>query len=194
MCAKRWDNGTARRNTSKAPQNKYGYLGREDELGVLDLHRVRSAGTAQCVLRWWLRRMRQRALAPMDIQSAGKGTRTLLTGTSKETLPISIRDLPDEISVVTGWGKHSTVYGRSPVKTRVLATMKALNSPFTVPEKNIGSVVAERGAVRSWLVKEELLSLGRFLLESRRVKKELQPDERSEKSHRRGRVERSHHE
>jgi len=88
----------------------------------------------------------------------------LLTGSSKETLPVSIRDLPEEISVVTGWGKHSTVYGRSPVKTRVLATMKALNSPFTVPEKNIGSVVAERGAVRSWLVKEELLSLGRFLL------------------------------
>ena len=44
------------------------------------------------------------------------------------------------------------------------ATMKALNSPFTVPERNIGSVVADRGAVRSWLVKEELLSLGRFLL------------------------------
>ena len=159
-----WDRAT---QYLEDAQNKYGYLGCEDELGVLDLHRVRSAGTAQCVLRWWLRRMRQRALAPMDIQSAGKGTRTLLTGTSKETLPISIRDLPDEISVVTGWGKHSTVYGRSPVKTRVLATMKALNSPFTVPEKNIGSVVAERGAVRSWLVKEELLSLGRFLLGNR---------------------------
>ena len=156
-----WDRAT---QYLEDAQNKFGYLGCEDELGVLDLHRVRSAGTAQCVLRWWLRRMRQRALAPMDIQSAGKGTRTLLTGSSKETLPISIRDLPEEISVVTGWGKHSTVYGRSPVKTRVLATMKALNSPFTVPEKNIGSVVAERGAVRSWLVKEELLSLGRFLL------------------------------
>ena len=156
-----WDRAT---QYLEDAQNKYGYLGCEDELGVLDLHRVRSAGTAQCVLRWWLRRMRQRALAPMDIQSAGKGTRTLLNGTSKETLPISIRDLPEEISVVTGWGKHSTVYGRSPVKTRVLATMKALNSPFTVPERNIGSVVADRGAVRSWLVKEELLSLGRFLL------------------------------
>ena len=161
-----WDRAT---QYLEDAQGKYGYLKCEDELGVLDLHRVRSAGTAQCVLRWWLRRMRQRALAPMDIQSAGKGTRQLLQkGTMKSQqkidLPVSIRDLPDEIQVVTGWGKHSTVYGRSPVKTRVLATMKALNSPFTVPQTNIGCIVADRGAVRSWLVKEELLSLARFLL------------------------------
>jgi hypothetical protein len=78
-------------------------------------------------------------------------------------IPLQIRDLPDQIQVVTGWGKHSTVFGYSPVKERVLALLSGLNSPFIVPEYNIGCVVAERGDVRAWLVRDELLSLVRFL-------------------------------
>lgn len=156
-----WDRATSWLEQAQAA----GHFRCEDDLGVLDLHRIRSAGTAQCVLRWWLRRMRQRALAPLDVRAAGKGTRALVSGLTagKNEIPIDIRDLPEQIQVVTGWGKHSTVYGHSPVKERTVATLGRLNSPFAVPQSNIGCLIADRGAVRTWLVRDELLSLVRFL-------------------------------
>ena len=159
-----WDRATAWLEQAQ----EEGHLRCEDELGVLDLHRIRSAGTAQTVLRWWLRRMRARALAPLDAAAAGRGTRAILEKTAgvtngKNAIPAQIRDLPEQIQVVTGWGKHSTVYGHSPVKERVLALLGGLNSPFDVPDHNIGCVVADRGDVRAWLVRDELLSLVRFL-------------------------------
>ena len=155
-----WDRATSWLEQAQAE----GYFQCEDDLGVLDLHRIRSAGTAQCVLRWWLRRMRKRALAPLDVRAAGKGTRALVSSIgSKQEIPVDIRDLPETIQVVTGWGKHSTVYGHSPVKERTIATLSRLDSPFEVPPHNIGCVVANRGAVRTWLVRDELLSLVRFL-------------------------------
>ena len=55
-----WDRATAWLEQAQ----EQGHLRCEDELGVLDLHRIRSAGTAQTVLRWWLRRMRSRVGAP----------------------------------------------------------------------------------------------------------------------------------
>lgn len=163
-----WDRATAWLEQAQ----EEGHLRCEDELGVLDLHRIRSAGTAQTVLRWWLRRMRARALAPLDAAAAGRGTRAILEKTAGvasgsngavASLPAQIRDLPEQIQVVTGWGKHSTVFGHSPVKERVLALLGGLNSPFDVPDHNIGCVVADRGDVRAWLVRDELLSLVRFL-------------------------------
>ena len=72
--------------------------------------------------------MRARALAPLDAAAAaGRGTRAILEKTAgvasgsngANALPAQIRDLPEQIQVVTGWGKHSTVFGHSPVKERV---------------------------------------------------------------------------
>tara|TARA_B100000405_G_scaffold29665_1_gene20951 strand:+ start:669 stop:3179 length:2511 start_codon:yes stop_codon:yes gene_type:complete len=174
-----WDRATAWLEQAQ----EQGHLRCEDELGVLDLHRVRSAGTAQTVLRWWLRRMRSRALAPLDVRAAGQGTRVILENAARGSrfhedersdrfdahvsprlsVPIQIRDLPEKIQVITGWGKHSNVFGYSPVKERVIALLDGLNSPFEVPDHNIGCVTADRGEVRAWLVKDEMLSLVRFL-------------------------------
>ena len=174
-----WDRATAWLEQAQ----EQGHLRCEDELGVLDLHRVRSAGTAQTVLRWWLRRMRSRALAPLDVRAAGQGTRAILENAARGSrfhedersdrfdahvsprlsVPIQIRDLPEKIQVITGWGKHSNVFGYSPVKERVIALLDGLNSPFEVPDHNIGCVIADRGEVRAWLVKDEMLSLVRFL-------------------------------
>ena len=174
-----WDRATAWLEQAQ----EQGHLRCEDELGVLDLHRVRSPGTAQTVLRWWLRRMRSRALAPLDVRAAGQGTRIIIENAARGTqvheaqqsdrfdvcvsprpsVPIQIRDLPEEIQIITGWGKHSTVFGYSPVKERVIALLDGLNSPFEVPDHNIGCVTADRGEVRAWLVKDEMLSLVRFL-------------------------------
>ena len=55
------------------------------------------------------------------------------------------------------------MFGYSPVKERVIALLDGLNSPFEVPDHNIGCVTADRGEVRAWLVKDEMLSLVRFL-------------------------------
>ena len=43
-----WDRATTWLEQAQAE----GFFQCEDDLGVLDLHRIRSAGTAQCVLRW----------------------------------------------------------------------------------------------------------------------------------------------
>ena len=126
--------GPRRRNTSRIHQNKYGYLGcRLGALRLRDLHRVRSAGTAQCVLRWWLRRMRQRAVAPMDIQirlvKAHAHPPQRYEQRNAPTYPFA--DHPEEISArhAAGQTLHSRLREISGQNKRVLATMKALNSP-----------------------------------------------------------------
>eukprot|EP00240_Pyramimonas_obovata_P002685 CAMPEP_0118925522 /NCGR_PEP_ID=MMETSP1169-20130426/3398_1 /TAXON_ID=36882 /ORGANISM="Pyramimonas obovata, Strain CCMP722" /LENGTH=798 /DNA_ID=CAMNT_0006866847 /DNA_START=254 /DNA_END=2650 /DNA_ORIENTATION=- len=104
----------------------------------LDLHHVRSAGTAQTILRWHLRTLRTRGL-------------------------VDRKRLPAELKVITGWGKHSAVTGHSPVKERVVQLLATIKSPFRIPEGNLGCLVASGESVQQWLVKDEILSLLRFL-------------------------------
>jgi len=104
----------------------------------LDLHHVRSAGTAQTILRWHLKTLRTTAL-------------------------VDRQRLPSELKLITGWGKHSTVTGQSPVKDRVVQLLAAIKSPFEMPEDNIGCLVASGELVHQWLVKDEIMSLIRFL-------------------------------
>ena len=60
-----------------------------------------------------------------------------------------------------------------------MALLGDLNSPFDVPDHNIGCVVADRGDVRAWLVRDELLSLVRFLGGNRdALKRNFRPEER----------------
>ncbi|KAK3277127.1 hypothetical protein CYMTET_14846, partial [Cymbomonas tetramitiformis] len=109
------------------------------DFAELDLHNVRSAGTAQTILRWWLRQLR-------NISLVDKHQR-----------------LPMQLQVITGWGKHSSVTGHSPVKERVIFLLDTLDSPFSVPSTNKGCLLAEGAVVNKWLVADELLSLMRFL-------------------------------
>jgi len=110
----------------------------EDTTCELDLHHTRSAGTAQAILRYYLRNLRTIAL-------------------------VDKRKLPTELKVITGWGRHSVVMGYSPVKERTLSLLKALNSPFQVPDDNPGMLIATGDLVHKWLVKEEIVSLLRFV-------------------------------
>lgn len=110
----------------------------EDTTCELDLHHTRSAGTAQAILRYYLRNLRTIAL-------------------------VDKRKLPAEVKVITGWGRHSVVMGYSPVKERTVSLLKALNSPFQVPDDNPGVLIASGDLVHKWLVKEEIVSLLRFV-------------------------------
>jgi pentatricopeptide repeat protein len=106
--------------------------------GTVDLHHMRSPGTVQTILRFYLRNLRTKAL-------------------------VDKQKLPRELKVITGWGRHSVVTGYSPVKERTVLLLQALNSPFLVPDNNPGLLVAEGDLVYKWLVKEEIVSLLRFV-------------------------------
>ena len=121
-----------------------------------------------------LRRMRSRVGA-LDARRRGQGTRAIwikrrcrrVNRAHAVQIAISIR-----IQVVTGW-KHSTVFGHSPVKERVVA-LWGTQLPFDVPDHNIGCVGGARGSARV-VSQDELLSLVRFLGEQGGAAEEFQP-------------------
>eukprot|EP00241_Pyramimonas_parkeae_P003727 CAMPEP_0114238980 /NCGR_PEP_ID=MMETSP0058-20121206/8208_1 /TAXON_ID=36894 /ORGANISM="Pyramimonas parkeae, CCMP726" /LENGTH=667 /DNA_ID=CAMNT_0001351115 /DNA_START=622 /DNA_END=2625 /DNA_ORIENTATION=+ len=104
----------------------------------IDLHHVRSAGTAQTILRWYLRQLRTKAL-------------------------VDRQNLPSNLKVITGWGRHSAVTGYSPVKERVVTLLEQLRSPFRIPVDNPGCLEAPGELVIKWLVTDEIVSLLRFI-------------------------------
>lgn len=60
-------------------------------------------------------------------------------------------DIPAEITVICGSGKHSTVRGESPVKHLVKEIMVRTESPMRIDRKNIGCFVAKGKVCKSWL-------------------------------------------
>lgn len=60
-------------------------------------------------------------------------------------------DIPAEIRIICGSGKHSTVRGESPVKHLVKELMVRTESPMRIDRKNIGCFVAKGRVFKSWL-------------------------------------------
>lgn len=60
-------------------------------------------------------------------------------------------DIPAEITVICGSGKHSTVRGESPVKHLVKEIMVRTESPMRIDRKNVGCFVAKGKVCRNWL-------------------------------------------
>ncbi|XP_012570240.1 pentatricopeptide repeat-containing protein At2g17033 [Cicer arietinum] len=89
----------------------------------LDLHGFH-LGSAYLVMLLWLEEMQKR----------------LLNG-----------EIPAEITVVCGFGKHSNVRGESPVKVLVKEMLMKMKSPLRIDRKNIGCFVAKGKAVKNWL-------------------------------------------
>lgn len=60
-------------------------------------------------------------------------------------------DIPAEVRIICGSGKHSTVRGDSPVKHLVKVLMVRTESPLRIDRKNIGCFVAKGKVCKSWL-------------------------------------------
>lgn len=61
------------------------------------------------------------------------------------------KQIPAEITVVCGSGKHSRIRGESPVKALVKKMMIRTQSPLKINRKNTGCFVAKGHIVRDWL-------------------------------------------
>lgn len=104
----------------------------EAEGCTVDLH-LMSVGAALTMLHSWLLDLRAQA--------------------------INGRDLPHQLSILTGWGKHSKVAGDSVVKREVDSHLANMESPFRVSKQNEGRIVASGPAVGSWLLRKETENL-----------------------------------
>ncbi|KAF6135625.1 hypothetical protein GIB67_028196 [Kingdonia uniflora] len=94
--------------------------------GKLDLHGMH-LGSAYLIMLQWIEELRLR----------------FASGSS---------DVPAEIIVICGLGKHSTLMGESPVKALISEMLRRLSSPMKLARKKGGSFVAKGKAVREWLL------------------------------------------
>lgn len=60
-------------------------------------------------------------------------------------------EIPGEVTVVCGAGKHSNIRGESPVKGLVKRMVIITKSPLRIDRKNVGCFVAKGHVVRNWL-------------------------------------------
>ncbi|XP_019150718.1 PREDICTED: pentatricopeptide repeat-containing protein At2g17033 isoform X2 [Ipomoea nil] len=61
-------------------------------------------------------------------------------------------ELPNEIRVVCGSGKHSAVRGKSPVKDLVKKMIVQMKCPLRNDDKNIGCFVAKGNVLKEWMM------------------------------------------
>ncbi|CAA7388393.1 unnamed protein product [Spirodela intermedia] len=90
----------------------------------LDLH-LMSSGAAQAMVHAWL--LNIRSIVSED------------------------RELPDLLSILTGWGKHSKVAGTSSVRRAVEILLASMGSPFHAEKFNMGRFVSQGAKVSAWL-------------------------------------------
>uniref|UniRef100_A0ACD5YLY4 Uncharacterized protein n=1 Tax=Avena sativa TaxID=4498 RepID=A0ACD5YLY4_AVESA len=90
----------------------------------LDLH-LMSCGAAQAMVHAWLLNVR-------SIVFAG-------------------RAMPEFLSILTGWGKHSKIAGASTLRHVIEALLNSIGAPFQVERFNIGRFVSPSAVVAAWL-------------------------------------------
>lgn len=90
----------------------------------LDLH-LMSSGAARAMVHEWLLNIR--------------------------TIVFNGRKLPELLSILTGWGKHSKVVGDGTLKRVIEMLLRRMGSPFEVAGNNIGRFRATGSLVTSWL-------------------------------------------
>lgn len=98
----------------------------------LDLH-LMSSGAAQAMVHAWL-----------------LGVRTIV---------FEGRELPEFLSILTGWGKHSKVVGESTLRRVVEALLKSIGAPFQLERFNLGRFVSPRSVIAAWLRESGTISI-----------------------------------
>ncbi|GLT43114.1 hypothetical protein SLA2020_170850 [Shorea laevis] len=90
----------------------------------LDLH-LMSSGAAQAMVHAWL----------LNIHS----------------IVIQGHQLPELLSILTGWGKHSKVVGAGTLRRVVEELLKRIGAPFQLAKCNLGRFVSQGSVVAAWL-------------------------------------------
>ncbi|WOL15806.1 hypothetical protein Cni_G24587 [Canna indica] len=90
----------------------------------LDLH-LMSVGAAQAMVHTWL----------LTIHS----------------IVFEGRKLPEFLSILTGWGKHSKVAGASTLRRVIEALLHSIGAPFHLEKFNVGRFVSAGAIVAAWL-------------------------------------------
>ncbi|ONK78743.1 uncharacterized protein A4U43_C02F21960 [Asparagus officinalis] len=98
----------------------------------LDLH-LMSSGAAQAMVHAWL-------LSVRSIVFEG-------------------RELPEFLSILTGWGKHSKVVGASTLRRVIESLLKSIGAPFQLERFNIGRFVSPSAVIASWLRESGTISI-----------------------------------
>ncbi|XP_042440331.1 pentatricopeptide repeat-containing protein At2g31400, chloroplastic-like [Zingiber officinale] len=98
----------------------------------LDLH-LMSVGAAQAMVHAWL-------LTTQAIVFEG-------------------RKLPEILSILTGWGKHSKVPGASTLRHVIKALLNSIGAPFHLEKFNIGRFVSAGATLAAWLRESSTLNI-----------------------------------
>ncbi|CAL9078995.1 unnamed protein product [Musa textilis] len=106
----------------------------------LDLH-LMSVGAAQAMVHAWL----------LSIHS----------------IVFEGRKLPEYVSILTGWGKHSKVAGASTLRRVIEALLNSMGAPFHLEKFNVGRFVSPGATVATWLRESSAVNI--LLLHDRRV-------------------------
>lgn len=106
----------------------------------LDLH-LMSSGAAQAMVHAWL----------LNIHS----------------IVFEGRELPEFVSILTGWGKHSKVTGASTLRRVIEALLDSIGAPFHLQRFNIGRFVSPGAVVTAWLKESGTISI--LLLNNQRT-------------------------
>ncbi|KAG0470553.1 hypothetical protein HPP92_017253 [Vanilla planifolia] len=108
----------------------------------LDLH-LMSSGAAQAMVHAWL-------LSMHSVVSKGQ-------------------KLPEFVSILTGWGKHSKIPGTSTLRRVVEMLLDSLGSPFRLERFNVGRFVSPGAMAAAWLKESGTVAV--LLLRDERSKK-----------------------
>ncbi|XP_052139033.1 pentatricopeptide repeat-containing protein GUN1, chloroplastic [Oryza glaberrima] len=106
----------------------------------LDLH-LMSCGAAQAMVHAWLLNVR--------------------------SIVFEGRAMPEFLSILTGWGKHSRIAGASTLRRVIEALLNSIGAPFQVERFNIGRFVSPSAVVAAWLRESGTVNI--LLLHDERV-------------------------
>ncbi|KAJ0980586.1 hypothetical protein J5N97_008841 [Dioscorea zingiberensis] len=98
----------------------------------LDLH-LMSSGAAQAMVHAWLLRIR--------------------------SIVFSGCKLPEFVSILTGWGKHSKVAGSSTLRRVIEALLNTIGAPFQLERFNMGRFVSPGAVVSAWLMESGTINI-----------------------------------
>uniref|UniRef100_J3NE62 Smr domain-containing protein n=2 Tax=Oryza brachyantha TaxID=4533 RepID=J3NE62_ORYBR len=109
----------------------------------LDLH-LMSCGAAQAMVHAWLLNVR--------------------------SIVFEGRAMPEFLSILTGWGKHSRIAGASTLRRVIEALLNSIGAPFQVERFNIGRFVSPSAVVAAWLRESGTVNI--LLLHDERVQQQ----------------------